>query len=258
MEGETSLTIARALQLLCSFSPHENEFGISELSRKLRLSKTAVFRIVHTLERYEFLEKNPMSGKYRIGRQAFRTGNLFANLQAFERKLEPLMRELVEATKFSCYLAALRGHEMVILANMSGTGPLRHSIPVGETLPAYASATGKAALSTLSDEELDLVLKKVPLSRRTFNTITSLERLKQNIQQVRKVGYSINWEENTLGVASVAAPVRDEMGYAMIVISLGFAISQVRRDGMAALGEKVKRTAAQAAKYLGVRVRRAA
>jgi DNA-binding IclR family transcriptional regulator len=258
MNGEKSLTISRALQLLCSFSAEENEFGISELSRKLRLSKTAVFRIVHTLEQYEFLEKNLLTGKYQIGRQAFRTGNLFANLQAYERKLEPFMRELVDSTKFSCYLAALRGHEMVILANMPGQGPLRHSIPVGETLPAFSSATGKAALATLSDAELDLVLKKVPLSRRTSNTITSIERLKQNIQQVRKVGYSINWEENTPGVASVAAPIRDEMGYAMIVISLGFATSQLRRDAMSVLGEKLRQTAAQAAKYLGVRVRRAA
>jgi IclR family KDG regulon transcriptional repressor len=258
MEGETSLTIARAMQLLCSFSAEESEFGISELSRKLGLSKTAVFRMVHTLEQYEFLEKNRLSGKYCIGRQAFRTGNLFGNLQAVERKLEPFMRELVESTKFSCYLSTLRGHEMVILANMSGSGPLRHSIPIGEMLPAHSSATGKAALATLEDVELERLLKKISLSRRTANTLTSIDRLRQNIQQVRKAGYSINWEENTPGVASVAAPIRDEMGYAMVVISLGFATSQVRRDGMPALGEKLKRTAAQAARYLGVRARKAA
>src|SRR5919202_1607525 len=95
-EGEFSLSVSRAMQLLCVFDERRPELGISELSRELSISRPAVQRLVHALERHGFLEQNEASRKYRIGIQAFRVGSLFAYGRYLERIALSAMQRAVK------------------------------------------------------------------------------------------------------------------------------------------------------------------
>jgi DNA-binding IclR family transcriptional regulator len=84
----------------------------------------------------------------------------------------------------------------------------------------------------------------------TFRTITSRAALAKRLVEVRKQGYSINWEERTVGVASVAAPVIDADSNLLCILSLGFATSQIKRDDIGRLGALVRNAAALLCKKL--------
>lgn len=248
-DGEFSLTVSRALQLVSLFNSQRPELGISELSRELRLSKTSVYRLVQAMERHQFLDHNPLTRKYRIGVEAFRIGSLFQ--RPLERDAHPSMRELVANTGFTSYLSVLRDTAMVITASVEGEGRIRYSIPVGEQLPVHCTATGKAALAMLDEPAVEALLKRAGLPRRTSNTQTDLRKLKRELATIRLRGYSVNWEENNVGIGSVAAAIPAATDGFVPVVSVGFATSQVERKDVPALGERV----AKAANEIGRRYR---
>ncbi|HEY5900705.1 MAG TPA: IclR family transcriptional regulator [Burkholderiales bacterium] len=246
--GEFSLTVSRALQLIGLFSPQRSELGISELSRELKLSKTAVHRLVQALELHQFLDHSPVSRKYRIGVEAFRVGSLFS--RSLEREAHPYMRELVVNTGFTCYLSVLRNDVIVIMALVEGGGsPIRHSIPIGERIPVHSTAAGKAALALLDDAAVEEIIKRAGMAKATAHTHTDLRKLKADLAVIRARGYSVNWEERFIGVGSVATAIPGGIDGSIPIISVGFATSQVRREDVPALGERV----AKAAKEIGRR-----
>ncbi len=245
-EGEFSLTVSRALQLVGLFSAQRPELGISELSRELKLSKTAVHRLVQALALHQFLDHNPVTRKYRVGVEAFRVGSLFS--RSLERDAHPYMRELVMNSGFSSYLSVLRNDCIVITACVEGSSPIRHSIPIGERIPVHSTAAGKAALALLDDAAVEEIIKRAGMAKATAHTHTDVKKLKSDLATIRARGYSINWEERFIGVGSVAAAIPGSLDETIPVLSVGFATSQIRRDEVPALGERVARAAREIGK----------
>ena len=244
-EGEISLTVSRALQLLSMYDPSRAELGVSELSRMLDLSRTAVQRLIQTLEMHHFLEQSPTTRKYRIGVQAFRVGTLFTFGRQLEILARPELDALVEKTRFTAYLSVLRYNTMVMTAAVEGAGPIRYYAQIGQRLPLHSTATGKVALAQLSPEAAGKLLDQLGMPRITPGTIIDRRRLQTELATIRQRGYSVNWEENTVGVGSIAAPIRDASGDLLAVLSIAFATSQVERSQIASLGAQVFKTAAK-------------
>lgn len=238
-EAEFSLTVSRALQLLRLFHEQQLALGLTEISQRLLISKPATSRLLRALENHDFVQQDSNSKKYGVGPEAFRVGNLFAPERRIESYASDLMRALVADTGFTSYLSVLKQDAMVLTFSVEGNGPVRYSIPIGTRLEVHASATGKAALSTLSNAQVLAILKKAGMKQWTSTTIVDHQTLINELSTIRESGYSTNWEELTLGVGSVAAPILSPEKTLQAVISIGFATSQVAKDEMQGLGQKL-------------------
>jgi DNA-binding IclR family transcriptional regulator len=246
-ESEFSLTASRALQVLSTFDSSRSEMGVSEIARTLGLSRTAVQRLVQTLDMHQFLEQNPRNRKYRIGVQAFRIGNLFALGRQLEVLARPDMEALAAKTTFTAYLSVLRHDTMVMTAAVEGAGPIRYYAQVGQRFPLHSTATGKVALAQLPPASAMLLLEKSGMPPVTPSTVTDRDVLMADLAGTRARGYSVNWEENATGVAGIAAPILDQAGALLAVLSIAFATSQVDRRQTATFGAQVARTATEIA-----------
>ncbi|MEP9375315.1 IclR family transcriptional regulator [Aquabacter sp. CN5-332] len=243
MEAEFSLSTSRALRILSSFSEDRPELGVSEIARELSLSKASTSRFLQALEMHGFVDRNPVTRKFRPGVEAFRVGSLFLRAGGLNEAAAPIMARLVAETGFTSYLSSLRGDTMVILAALEGRGPIKYSIPVGEKLPVHTSATGHAALSTLKPDQAESILRASQLVARTPFTLTEVDRLMERLAQVRAQGFSLNWQEHTAGVASVAAAAVGTEGELLGVLSLGYATMQASQEESQALGREVRKAA---------------
>jgi len=248
---EYSLSVSRALGILSSFTDESPERGLSELSRAMTLSKGSVSRFLQALERHGYVDRNPRTRLYRPGPEVARVGNLYRGAGKLKQAALPIMQALVQRFGFTSYLSALRRDAMVILCAVEGAGPIRYTIPVGTRLPVHSTATGHAALAHLDERRVVEILRRAGMPADTPHTVTTRAALFRRLAEVCSLEYSINWEERTVGVASVAAPVLREDGSALCILSLGFATSQVKRDQIAKLGSEVR----GAAKLLGERLR---
>jgi IclR family KDG regulon transcriptional repressor len=248
-QGTLSQTVSRALAILRSFDRDRRELGVTEISQRLALPKTIVFRLIQTLKEYDFLEQNLDNSKYRIGIGVFEIGNLFKN-STLEAESAPFMRHLVDETGHTAQLAVLHRNEMVIIARMEGRGPVKYGVSVGERRPIHSSAVGKAVLSILNTEQIDDILSQGQLKRMTVNTVTERKALIADLALTRERGYSINWEENTIGVASLAAPVSSRHADTLAALAVAFPASAAAKKDLPKIGKLLS----VAAKGLAARI----
>lgn len=208
--------------MLKAFDDVEPELGVSDLSRRLGLSKSIVMRLVSTLRDEGFLEKNPSSSKYRLGLGAFEVGNLYYLNASLKRDAEPLLEELAQRLGYSTYLGTLSGDRAVYISAIEGSGPIRVAPRIGGSAPAHTTASGKALLAALTPEDLERYLAAVDLQPETPASITSKQDLRNELVQVRAQGYAVTRGEHLTGVGSIGAPILDRNGAAIAAISVGF------------------------------------
>jgi DNA-binding IclR family transcriptional regulator len=130
------------------------------------------------------------------------------------------MQEMALAFGETVNLGHWDGKAIVHLDKINSTEILRLDVGMGAVAPAYCTGLGKAVLAFLPDDELNDYLASVKWVAMSSKTITNPDRLKTEIEQIRRRGYAIDDEELTLGLRCIAAPILDYAGRPTYALSL--------------------------------------
>jgi DNA-binding IclR family transcriptional regulator len=179
-----------------------------ELSKRLKLHKNNVFRLLATLEARDYIEQNKSTENYRLGLKCFQLGQAYVHQVGFLHQAQSAILGLAEKTKESSFVALRRGMEIVPLDFVESKSPVRVSSFLGNTLPLHCTAPGKVHLAFDTEEELRNGLPET-LGGYTAKTIVDRPLLLKQIQQVREEGYAVDLGEFIDDVLCVAVPVRD-------------------------------------------------
>lgn len=183
--------------------------GPSELARRLGLPKSSIANILNALADAGLLRRS--GSGFSLGRKLAELGGAYLAAIDLVQEFYDASRELPSASDETVQLAVLDGLEMTYLARHDGRQQVRLTSGIGRRLPATVTATGKAALATLDDGELDRRLAGVTeLPRLTRHSMTSVDALRADIGRVRGRGYAVDDEETIEGVMclGVAIPAR--------------------------------------------------
>lgn len=201
--------VDHALDLLEQFKGEVDELGVTELSKRLKLHKNNVFRLLATLESRGYIEQNRVTENYRLGLKTLELGQTFIRQMGLLRQSRPVLEWLVKECNETSYVAILKDFHIVYLDVVETDLTVRVVPRVGARLPAYCTAAGKVQLAFMTDEELDNYLPGRELKRFTPNTIVDKEELKKHMLLVADQGYAVDNEELDVGVKCVGAPIRD-------------------------------------------------
>ena len=201
--------VSHALELLEQFHGEVDELGVTELSKRLKLHKNNVFRLLATLESHGYIEQNRVTENYRLGLKTLELGQTFIRQMGLLRQSKPILEALVKECNETTYVAILKDTSIVYLDAVETDMTVRVVSRVGSRLPAYCTAAGKIQIAHMSDEELENYLPTKELQRFTNNTITDRDELKKQLKTIVEQGYAIDNEEMDIGVTCVAAPIRD-------------------------------------------------
>jgi len=237
--------------VLKAFDDTEPALGVSELARRLGLSKSIIMRLVSTLRDEGFLERSPGSAKYRLGLAAFEVGNLYYLSASLRRDAEPLLEDLAKHLGYSAYLCTLSGNRAIYISVIEGPGPIRVAPRIGSSAPAHTTAAGKALLASLEDEDLERYLAAADLYPETPFSITSKQRLRNELAQVRAQGFAVTRGEHLTGVGSIGAPIIDRRGAAIAAISIAFPLYLVPETQWPPIVAAVLEVAQQISRRLG-------
>ena len=218
--GTQSLT--RALLILEAFGSGEADVGIRDLARELNTSPTTVFRAVAALRYAGYLEKDPGTGRYRLGPAIMKLAALYAKQNPLSEVGRRVFEKYSERFKYNFYLGALRNHEVVYLTVVDGRGPIKIVLLPGGHTALHATALGKVLLAYQSDEFINDVLGKEKLQRFTERTITDPDILRDQIPIIRQQRYALNSGEQYDEIAAVGVPVYDSEGRVIACASLGY------------------------------------
>lgn len=201
--------VSHALDLLEQFHGDIDELGVTELSKRLKLHKNNVFRLLATLESRGYIEQNRATENYRLGLKALELGQTFIKQMGLLRQARPILDRMVEECNETAYVAIFKENHIVYLDVVETNLTVRVVSRVGSRLPAYCTASGKAHLAFMSDEEFESTLAGQNLVQHTPTTLSSTDKLKAELEQIRTNGYAVDNEELDPGVRCIAAPIRD-------------------------------------------------
>ena len=209
-------SVSHALDVLEQFAGEADELGVTELSKRLKLHKNNVFRLLATLESRGYIEQNRATENYRLGIRCLQLGQSYVQHMGVLRQARPIMAELARQARETTYLAVLRRQAVVPVEVIEADRPVRIVSQLGEALPLHATAAGKAYLAFEGDDDLRALLPD-GLARYTERTITDRGALAQQLKQVVALGYAVDNGEHLEEVRALAVPIRD---YARSVVGV--------------------------------------
>lgn len=249
----TLSSVSNAARLLKEFGRGQRELGVTDLSRRLGIGKSTAHRLLNTLTEERLLEQDPETGLYRLGLIMHELG---ANVQAsldIHTAASPVMDQLRNITQETIQIAVLDGREVVYVERRESPQTIRLFGRIGHRNDAHCTSTGKVLLAYLSSAELDAILLGWKLPKRTTHTVPDHAKLRAQLEQVRRQGYAENINESELGVASIAAPIRDFRGNVVAALSVAGPVQRLDGASLRRFNRHVIEAAAAISRRLGWR-----
>jgi len=235
--------VDRALAALDVLANRSSECSLAELCIALGLHKSTVHRLMMVLEQHRLVDKNPETGRYRLGLKLFEFGSKAIAALDPRRHARPyldrLQRELAE-TVFFCILD---DGQVFYLDKVESQQSIRTACTVGSRAPAYCTAVGKAMLAELPDAEVNDIVRRWGLKAITANTITTAAALRAELRAVRSRGYAIDNEEKEEGLRCISAAVRGHSGKLFAAISVSGPAFRITKGRIPEIGHVVMRAA---------------
>jgi DNA-binding IclR family transcriptional regulator len=207
-------SVSHALDVLEQFAGDAEELGVTELSKRLKLHKNNVFRLLATLEARGYVEQNRATENYRLGIRCLQLGQGYVHHMGLLRQARAIMTELVRQVRETAYLALLRRAAVVPVEVVEADRAVRILSQLGEALPLHCTAAGKVHLAFETEDDVRTLLPD-RLARFTERTVTDRPALLQQLRTVAAAGYAVDLGEHIEDIRAVAAPVRD---YARAVV----------------------------------------
>ncbi|MGE5838426.1 MAG: IclR family transcriptional regulator [Deltaproteobacteria bacterium] len=202
--------------------------GIRELSSSTGFPPPTVHRITSTLLERRYLRQDPVTKKLSLSVRFLELGTLVQqqfNLMAIAR---PHLERLMAETKESVNLSVQIGDHAAYLDQVrSDHSMLQLFTKPGARVPLYCTGVGKLFLSRWTSSEVEQYLERTSLIPRTPHTLVSRQKLLEELERVRRRGYSVDNEEMEKGVRCVASLVMDHQGNPAGAVSISGAAMRI-------------------------------
>lgn len=208
MTTNTLSTVARALDILSMFKDTK-EFTLNELTNELNLSKSIVYRTLHTLESKGFLIKDEKTKVYTLGYEVYRLGKEFSKNDILIKIADPIVKELHERIDETIGLVVpdYQTYSAVQIIEIETTHPVKHIPAVSRVREFHTGAARKTLLAHLDDEFINQVIEANLSGKSNQNKIENVFALRMELKKIRKQGYGESIAEIVKDVYAVSAPI---------------------------------------------------
>jgi DNA-binding IclR family transcriptional regulator len=231
-------TVERALDVLLCFSQEEPVLSLTQIAEHLALPKSTVHRYLATLERARFVRRDGASGLYHLGLRFIEMASLVLQEADLQRWAQPHLERLAAECGETVDLAVLDGDQVVYLQVIESPQRVKIAAAVGQRLPAHCTASGKAFLAYLAEDQVCGILGG-GLNRYTASTRTALPDLYDDLRQTRERGFAISEQEYERDINAVAAPILDAHGCPVAVIAVAGPAFRLSHARMLELGQSI-------------------
>jgi DNA-binding IclR family transcriptional regulator len=147
-------SVSHAIDVLEELCKSSGEIGVTELSKRLKLHKNNVFRLLATLELRGFVEQNSESEDYRLGVRTLQLGQAYMMHSSLVQKAMPVLKGLADRLGETVSLVTLQNGEVQFPISIESKRPVKVAARVASAIPAKQSAAGRLLTAQLSDAVL--------------------------------------------------------------------------------------------------------
>ena len=244
-------SVDRVMKVLDAFESDSQELRLTDLSLRLDMPKPQVLRIVSTLQTGGYIERDPLTKRYRLGLRLFQLGMVVRRQMSLRRIAQPVLNHLAERTHETVALFRADPSGAVCIDVIDSPRGLRIFAQEGRRMPWNAGAAGKAILAFLPEPEREALLTNSHFEQYTPFTVTQPDRLRHILDQIREVGYARSDGDLDPDAAGISAPVLDANQRVAGAVSVGGPKSRLSEDQLPELIDLVRRGAAEISRGLG-------
>jgi DNA-binding IclR family transcriptional regulator len=243
--------LERALLILEFLARSRHGVTLSQLTRKLQLPKSTSHALLLTFERCGYVQRDEATGRYRMGSRLYALANMALSGTSLRDQAAPFLYTLMQQTGLTVHLAILEQGEAVLIDKVEPPGEPKVATWIGKRMGLHCTALGKALVAALPEAEVEELVRRQGLLRHNENTIASLRKLRQACEQVQQLGYSIDDEEEEIGVCCVGAAILN--GERQVVAAISVSGPTTQLASIPAAASLVKQTARAISRHLGLR-----
>ncbi|MBU5294131.1 IclR family transcriptional regulator [Anaerosalibacter bizertensis] len=235
-------SVDRTLSILELLADYDDGLRIMEISDKVGLHKSTVHRLLSTLAYKGYVVQDLDTNKYKLTLKLFELGSKRIKDIDILSASKPYTKALMEKINEIVHLVIQDGNEIVYIDKVEADNTIRMASNIGKRSPMYSTSVGKAMLAFMEEDEVEEIWNNSEIEKFTEYTITDLDDLKDKLKEIRERGYSVDDQENELGVRCIGAPVFNRFGKVEGAISISGPTIRVTE-------EKVEEIAREVIKY---------
>lgn len=217
--------LEKANRVLQAIAEQPSNLKLIDLSKQLDMNKSSLFSILHTMEEMLWVKKDK-DDTYSLGTAFSSLYHAFVQHFDFQALFQKEAKEVMNQLNETIQIAKLESDHVLYMGKVEASTPVRLLSEPGMRLPAYATSMGKMLLSSLSREEFDLLFPDDSLKLLTPHTIPSKEKLTQELEMIRKQGFSFESQEAVMGFCCIAAPIVNREDKTIFSVSCSMPIHQ--------------------------------
>lgn len=242
-------SLFNGLSVLRAFSIDKPVLGVTEIAQRVNLHKSTVSRILAGLREAGYVERDPDSGRFRLGLELIAmAGPLLAELDV-RRIAAPTLARLTELTEETSALTVWNGREAVAVDQVPSPRNVKHTAPIGTRYPKYESSTVRAFLAELPAAEVELLISQGLVTHDAESGLSN--DYAAHLVEVRSAGYAINDGNTTPEEVGIAAPVHDYRGSVVGCIMVSAPRSRTAGQRIDDIARHVVAAAAEVSARLG-------
>ena len=219
---------------------------MSEICRQVALSKPTAVRLTRTLVDEGFVLQDSVSGRYRLGPEAFAVGLAAEPSYELQRLAAPTLRALAAESEDTVFFTVMHGYEQICLSRDEGDFPIRNQLlKPGDRVPLGVGAGGCALLAAMGDDEVHKVLALTqPVRQQKYPGCTD-EAVWRLVNEARERGFCVMPGLLLPDAWAVGAVVRDTNGQPVASISVAAIQSRLGATRCLLLGHRLMQASAQ-------------
>jgi len=222
---------------------------MTQIADQVGIHKSTVHRLLATLEAKRFVQRDPETGIYRLGIRLLQMAYLTLEQNDLRRIAIPFLRHLGEQCLETIHLAVLDDTDVVFMYIIESPQRVKLAAALGQRLPAFATASGKAILAYTPEDKVRQILQR-GMPQYTETTLLSTEAFFNDLRHIREQGFAISEHEYEEGINAVAAPIFDSDGQPVASVAIAGPAYRLIHELMLEIGPSVLATAQQISKEL--------
>jgi DNA-binding IclR family transcriptional regulator len=240
--SEPIRAVERALDVLLCFTNQTPELSMTQIAEQIGINKSTVHRLLGTLEKKRFVERDPATGTYRPGIRFLQMAYLTLERNDLRRLAAPFLRHLCDLHRENVNLSILDDVDVVYVDVAESQQRVKLAAIPGQRLPAFCTASGKAILAFIPEENVKRILARGTPKHTQF-TLASPEAFFDDIRHTREQGFAISVQEYEDGINAIAAPIFDRNKRPIASVSVAGPAYRLTRERMIEIGPQVVKTA---------------
>jgi IclR family transcriptional regulator, KDG regulon repressor len=232
-------SVERALDILLCFTREEPTRSLTQIAESIHMSKTTVHRLLATLENKRFITRDKTTSLYRLGFRFIEMASLVLQDVELHRWAHPYLERLSAEYGETIDLSVLDGSHVIYLEVIESKQRVKLAAAVGQRLPAFYTASGKALLAYIPEEQVKKIISE-NLAESPNRASIPIEEMLTDLRVTAERGYAISEQEYEEDINAVAAPIFDAENYPIASIAIVGPSFRLPKDRLPALGEALR------------------